>query len=303
MWRALQLAKNGEGHVSPNPRVGAVIVAHGRIIGEGFHRKFGGPHAEVNAINSVKSVDRPLLAEATIYVTLEPCAHYGKTPPCAELIVKTGIPEVIVGALDPNPLVAGKGIKILEGAGIKVETGILAEESRELNRRFFKAHTTSRPWIILKWAQSADGFMAAIDDKGSTQPVKFSNPVSIVWMHKERANVDAITVGKNTLRIDNPRLDTRHWTGKSPIKKLIDSHINCKDFVEELRKEGVTSLMVEGGASLLHSFIKDDLFDEIRIETSPHKLGNGLSSPPLPQNLVLRDYFKCRDNIISIFRR
>lgn len=302
MWRALQLAKYGEGHVSPNPMVGAVITAGGRIIGEGYHRKFGGPHAEVNAIRSVKLNDIPLLKESEIYVTLEPCSHYGKTPPCADLIIKTGIPEVIIGSLDPNPVVAGNGVRRLEDAGVHVISGILEKECRELNRRFFKAHTSARPWIILKWAQSADGYMARKEKNGNLRPVKFSNPLSSVWMHRERAQIDAITVGKNTREIDNPLLNVRFWGGNSPQNIIIDGHIDCRDFVEELRAKGVTSLMVEGGPTLLKSFIQDNLYDEIRIETSPVVLGCGLEAPDLPSGLSLIESWQCRQNNISIFR-
>lgn len=217
MHRALQLASGGEGRTAPNPMVGAVIVAEGRIIGEGFHHTYGGPHAEVNAVNSVSEADRHLLQKATIYVTLEPCSHYGKTPPCAKLIIDSHIPKVVVGAPDPNPLVAGRGIRMLREAGTEVTEGVLLEECLEINRRFMTAQTHGRPWILLKWAQSADGFMAAFNECGDSVPVKLSNPLSSVWMHRERAMVRAIMVGSNTLSIDNPRLDVRLWAGKIPL--------------------------------------------------------------------------------------
>lgn len=303
MRRALQLAANGEGRTSPNPMVGAVIVAHGRIIGEGYHRTYGEAHAEVNAIRSVKEADRKLLGESTIYVTLEPCSHYGKTPPCARLIIETGIPRVVVGCLDPNPLVSGRGIRMLRDAGIEVIENVLEDECRDINVRFMTAQTSGRPWILLKWAQSSDGFMAAYDAEGNPCPVKLSNSLSQVWMHRERARVDAIMVGSNTRRIDNPRLDVRHWGGRSP--KVVDcpEDMDCREFVERLREEGITSLMVEGGPSLLGSFIAAGIYDEIRVETAPVAIGNGLRAPRLPDGLEVKDIENCRGNRIVRFRR
>lgn len=303
MKRALQLAAGGEGRVAPNPMVGAVIVAGDRIIGEGFHRVYGGPHAEVNAIASVRMDDRPLLKESTIYVTLEPCSHYGKTPPCAKLIIDTGIPRVVVGAPDPNPLVAGRGVNMMREAGIDVIEGVLREECNEINRRFMTAHTKGRPWILLKWAQSADGFMASVDDVGRSYPVRFSNPMSLVWMHRERADVESIMVGANTRRIDNPRLDLRHWSGKNPFVVDCEGRVDCLALVKELREKGITSLMVEGGASLLRSFIHAGLYDEIRVERSPLELGRGLPAPAIPGGMRMVENGVCRDNFISIYRR
>lgn len=302
MERALLLARNGEGRVSPNPMVGAVIVYDGKIIGEGYHAFYGGPHAEVNAINSVAEKDRELLRDSTMYVTLEPCSHHGKTPPCADLLVKTGIPRVVVATTDPNPMVAGKGCKILTDAGIEVTIGMLENESRELNRRFFKAHTSSLPWIILKWAQSSDGFIAKTDDKGNLEPVKFSNPLSSVLMHRERANVDAIMVGSNTMAIDNPRLDVRLWGGNSPRRVYPDSGKTLFSQLESLRKDGITSLMVEGGAKLLKSFIEEGLYDEIRVETSPDLIQSGLKAPDIPDNVYPVAQQICRNNIITRYK-
>ena len=301
MKRALLLAGNGKGRVSPNPMVGAVIVHDDRIIGEGFHAFYGGPHAEVNAIDSVKFRDRPLLKDSTMYVSLEPCAHHGKTPPCADLLVRTGIPRVVIATTDPNPLVAGKGIEILKNAGVEVITGILKEESEELNKRFFKAHRSGKPWIILKWAQSADGYICSFDKHGKPMPVSLSSPLSKVWMHRERAFVDAIMVGSNTEKIDNPKLDVREWGGNSPRKIKSDSSMTCHDFVENLRKQGITSLMVEGGAKILESFIREGEFDEIRIEISPVLLQKGIKAPALPDGLILKKETTCRDNKILIF--
>lgn len=302
MQRALQLARGGEGRVAPNPMVGAVVVAGGRIIGEGFHRTFGGPHAEVNAIRSVSTSDRPLLREATIYVTLEPCSHYGKTPPCAGLIIDTGIPRVVVGAPDPNPLVAGRGIRMMREAGIIVEEDCLREECMEINRRFMTAQLNPRPWIQLKWAQSADGFMAALGPDGNPVGVKLSNPLSLVWMHRERAMAEAIAVGANTRRIDNPRLDVRLWAGRNPRKIVAEGHVDCLSLVENLRKEGVTSLMVEGGPALLKSFIEAGLYDEIRVEESSAAVGCGLRAPAIPEGMTTAERTVCRGNVITVFR-
>ena len=283
MERALQLARLGEGLVSPNPMVGAVIVASdGRIIGEGYHHRYGGPHAEVCAVNSVAEADRPLLAESTIYVTLEPCSHYGKTPPCAQLIIDTGIPRVAVGSADPFPEVSGRGIKMLREAGIEVEENVMRKECDELNVRFITAHSKGRPWIQLKWAESADGYMAGIDKEGKPYPVRFSTPVTSVWMHRRRSMVDAIMVGTTTLGTDRPRLDCRHWPGRAP-RRIIPRH-DLEEQMRELYKEGITSLMVEGGPTLLRSFIDAGLYDDVRIEKSDIILGKGLKSPDFRQS-------------------
>ncbi len=282
MHRALQLARLGEGLVSPNPMVGAVIVAEsGRIIGEGYHHRYGGPHAEVCAIGSVSAQDRPLLAESTIYVTLEPCSHYGKTPPCARLIIETGIPRVVVGSADPFPEVSGRGIRMLREAGVEVVEDVLREECDRLNVRFLTAHRLRRPWIQLKWAESADGFMAGIDGEGNPYPVKFSTPVSSVVMHRRRSMVDAIMVGSNTLRIDRPRLDCRLWPGKAP--RRIEAAHDLKALMSRLYSEGITSLMVEGGPTLLQSFIDLGLYDDVRVERSEKILGRGLPKPVFPK--------------------
>ncbi len=296
MERALQLASLGEGLVSPNPMVGAVIVAGDRIIGEGYHHRFGGPHAEVNAINSVEHKDRHLLKNATIYVTLEPCSHYGKTPPCAKLIIDTGIPGVVIGAPDPNPKVNGRGISMMRDAGIKVTEGVMADKCIDLNHRFMTAQLYHRPYIQLKWAATADGFLASPEEMPR---LLISNPLSSVLMHRERAKADAIFVGTNTLITDNPRLDCRLWPGKNPVPLSFDSprlpsdaHIlsrnpilknvdeNFTDFFHRLFKEGINSVMVEGGRSTLQSLIDLDLLDEIRVETSSATLNEILDIPP-----------------------
>ena len=303
MERALQLALNGEGRVSPNPMVGAVIVNRGKIIGEGFHAFYGGPHAEVNAINSVKPEDKHLLKDSTIYVTLEPCAHHGKTPPCANLIVNTGIPNVVIGSLDPNPLVAGKGVKILEDAGINVRRGIKEKECVNLNCRFMKAQICRMPFITLKWAQSADGYLANISDNGQPEAVKFSSPLSSVWMHRERSRHDAIMVGGNTERLDNPQLNVRKWGGNSPQKFIAHFDKNLEKQLMEMRKEGVTSLLVEGGSGLLNSFIENGWWDRIRVETSPIVLGRGLEAPKVPQDARLEESDYCGKNLIQTFKK
>lgn len=303
MRRALQLARGGEGRVAPNPMVGAVVVARDRIIGEGFHRTYGGPHAEVNAIASVTEADLPLLREATVYVTLEPCSHFGKTPPCALLLVEKGVKRVVIGAPDPNPLVAGRGVSMLREAGIEVTEGVLLDECMAINRRFMTFHSLHRPWILLKWAQSADGFMAAIDEAGNPRPVTFSNPLSSVWMHRERAGVQAIMVGSHTILTDHPRLDVRLWAGNNPEKIGCPHGLDLHRLMDDLTRRGITSLMVEGGPTLLASFIREGLYDEIRIETAPAALGKGLRAPLLPPDLESVGNSSCRGNGIAVFRR
>ncbi len=303
MRRALQLAKAGRGHVSPNPMVGAVIVdPAGRIIGEGWHRRFGGPHAEVNAVRSVSEADRMLLGASTIYVTLEPCSHYGKTPPCAKLLVECGIGRVVIAAGDPNPKVSGRGVAMLKQAGIRVDEGLLAQEAWELNRPFMTAHSLHRPFVTLKWAQSADGYMARIVG-GEKAPVRFSTSISSQLVHVRRANHDAIAVGAGTVLADNPRLDVRLIEGRSPIPVIFDRHKlinaeNCgiyskcihitdgrplEDVLGSLYAEkGISSVLVEGGASLLREFVDAGLWDEAYVETSAIVLGDK-GATPAPQ--------------------
>ncbi|MDE7402118.1 MAG: bifunctional diaminohydroxyphosphoribosylaminopyrimidine deaminase/5-amino-6-(5-phosphoribosylamino)uracil reductase RibD [Muribaculaceae bacterium] len=284
MKRALELAAYGAGHVSPNPMVGCVIVsAAGRIIGEGWHRRYGEGHAEVNAMASVRKQDEPLLHQATVYVTLEPCSHYGKTPPCAEMLCRKKVKRVVSGMIDPNPKVAGRGLRMLEDSGIEVESGVLEDECRALNIRFITAQTKRRPWILLKWAEDAYGRLSLPD----TTPLQISTPLSATLMHAQRSCCDAIMVGTNTLLTDNPSLSNRLWPGNSPrpvifkserIENLdlkvmqqnpiiLNPHLpleqNMKLLFEEYR---ITSLMVEGGRRLLDSFICEGLYDSIRIE-------------------------------------
>lgn len=322
MRRALLLAAYGAGRVSPNPMVGAVVVARGRIIGEGWHRRFGEGHAEVNALASVAPADRPLLPEATVYVTLEPCSHYGKTPPCARLLIERGVRRVVTGAGDPNPLVSGRGIRMLREAGIEVTEGVLADECEVINCRFMTSQRLRRPWIQLKWACSADGYMAGIGTDGRPRTEKFSTPLTAVWMHRERAMADAIMVGSRTVEIDNPRLNLRLWPGRDPLKVYFpspriaeDSHIRQAPSLEldrslSLRenmrilfeKHGVGSLMVEGGAALLESFIREGLYDEIRVEKTSRMLGEGLHAPAIPAGLTEVCRTESDGNQITVWR-
>lgn len=221
MRRALQLAANSPFDTHPNPMVGAVIVADGRIIGEGWHRKCGYGHAEVNAIASVTDADKALLSQASMYVTLEPCSHYGKTPPCAKLIIDTGIPRVVIASVDPFEKVAGRGIQMLRDAGIEVVTGMLDQEARLLNRRFFTAHTLRRPFVTLKWAQSADGFLDCVRTPGEPA-FRFSTPLDSTKVHRLRAMHDGIITSASTILADNPRLDCRLWDGPAPAIVIID---------------------------------------------------------------------------------
>lgn len=324
MERALQLARLGEGLVSPNPMVGAVIVsADGRIIGEGYHHRYGGPHAEVCAVNSVKESDRHLLKDSTIYVTLEPCSHYGKTPPCAAMLVEKGVKRVVVGSPDPNPLVSGRGVRMLREAGIEVEEGVLRQECDALNRRFLTSQLERRPWIQLKWAMSADGFMGDLAEDGKPVPHAYSNPLSKVWMHRERSMADAILVGTATLISDHPSLTLRHWPGHNPRKVSFDSARltsetpeTSADFLllppdlplEEsmhrlFEQEGIGSLMVEGGADTLRRFIEAGLYDEIRVETSPTPQHSGIPAPQLPKGLTKISQDIAAGNTIEVWRR
>ena len=321
MRRALQLARQGAGHTSPNPMVGAVIVGpDGTIIGEGWHRKCGEGHAEVNAVASVKDAD--LLHDSTIYVTLEPCSHFGKTPPCASLLIERGIPRVVVGTLDPFVKVAGRGVAMLREAGIEVVVGVLEQECRDLNRRFITAHTSGRPWVQLKWAQTADGYIALPSDAGEN-PLHMSTPVTMRLMHRQRALCDAIVVGAATARIDNPSLTTRQWPGRSPLRVVLSRHLSIPEnlnlltdglptivyngvksetdgaveyvkldttapqsWLTDLYRRGITSVMVEGGTQILQQMIDAGAWNEARIEVSPRTVGQGVSAPVIHGNVT-----------------
>ena len=277
MRRCIQLAKNGQLNAKPNPMVGAVIVsAEGRIIGEGYHVRCGEGHAEVNAFASVRPEDEHLLPAATIYVSLEPCSHYGKTPPCADLIIKKGIHRVVVGCIDPFAEVQGRGIQKLRDAGIEVEVGVLEAECQALNRRFFTYHREQRPYIILKWAQTANGFL---DDH--FKATQISSDFTKMLSHKLRAEEDAILVGRVTDEREHPQLNVRDWYGPDP-KRLIVDHAHPLS-LSSLYAHHIQSLIVEGGTKTLNTFIEKGLWDEIRVETNLCKtVSDGTRAPLIP---------------------
>lgn len=289
MRRCLQLARNGLQNARPNPMVGAVIVSsEGKIIGEGYHVRCGEGHAEVNAFASVKPKDEPRLGGSTIYVSLEPCAHYGRTPPCADLIVSKGVRRCVVGCIDPFAKVRGKGVEKLRKAGIEVTVGVLESECLRLNKRFITYNTHHRPYIILKWCESADGF---IDDH--FKPIMLSTPFTQLLSHKLRAENDAILVGRTTDERDHPQLTTRHWYGRDPMRLTLDSthpFSQTADFtkpiipqlMDYLYDKGVQSLIVEGGAKTLQSFIDAGMYDEMRVEKAEREVGGGTKAPIPP---------------------
>ena len=334
MRRCLQLAEHGLGNVAPNPLVACVITHNDRVIGEGFHREFGKAHAEVNAIESVK--DDSLLSESRLYVNLEPCSHHGKTPPCADLILSKNIPEVVIGQMDPNPDVAGKGVKKLESAGIKVIQGILEKESKFLNRRFNTFHLKDRPYIILKWAESSDGYID-VDRATETREINWiSHPDTQKLSHQWRSQEMAILAGSRTINLDNPSLTTRAYPGKNPIRIVLerineirpdsivlqDEHPTLifnplksdkegeKEWIQtptesslpfvlkELRRRNIQSVIVEGGSSIHAAFIQADLWDEARIVKSKQRLGSGLPAAPLKANFS--ETFEYGEDLIQI---
>ncbi|MEQ8362437.1 MAG: bifunctional diaminohydroxyphosphoribosylaminopyrimidine deaminase/5-amino-6-(5-phosphoribosylamino)uracil reductase RibD [Cyclobacteriaceae bacterium] len=318
MLRAMELAKNGIGHVSPNPLVGCVIVYEGKIIGEGWHGKYGEAHAEVNAVNAV--ADKSILNGAAVYVNLEPCAHTGKTPPCADLLVKHKVKRVVIANVDPNPLVAGKGIAKLKDAGVEVLTGVLEEAGRELNKRFFTFLKHKRPFVILKWAQTSDGFIARenFDSKW------ISNEYSRKLVHKWRTEEDSILVGYNTALYDNPKLTARDWTGRNPVRIVIDPKLNLdprlhlldgtslticyntlrqdnkgnvvyhlldqkhlfQDMLSDLFNRNIQSLLVEGGAQTIKNLLTDNVWDEARVFTSGQRFESGIKAPIINQEAI-----------------
>lgn len=334
MSRAIEIARNGLGTTAPNPMVGALIVHDGKIIGEGFTSPFGGPHAEVNAIGSV--ADKSILKKSTLYVTLEPCSHFGKTPPCADLIIKTGLPTVVIGLRDPHERVAGKGIEKLRQAGVEVITGILEAECRDHHRRFLTLHEKKRPYIVLKWAETADGLIAPHTEERNENPEPFwiSNLYSRQLVHQWRSEEQAILVGTTTILEDNPKLDVRHWTGKNPVRVVLDRSLKigrtadklkvdyhvldgnvptlvltevqeasryregldyrildfsrdiAQNIARMLHEENVLSVLVEGGAQTLRTFIDAGLWDEARIFSGTSTFQKGLRAPTLSGKLI-----------------
>ena len=321
MSRCLQLAQKGIGTTRPNPSVGAVLVVGDKIIGEGFTKPYGQSHAEVNAIESVE--DKELLKEATMYVTLEPCSHYGKTPPCSDLIIKSGIPKVVVGCLDTNSLVSGRGIKRMEDSGCEVTVGLLELECRKQHRRFFTYHEKKRPHIILKWAETADGFIAPLQ-RDNRNPVWITNKASRQLVHQWRAEEHAILVGTNTVVEDNPRLNVRSWEGGNPIRVVIDrtlrvpqesyvydqtihtivitekeqeneinllfekidfSKSTTQQICDVLYKHNIQSVIVEGGTKTLQSFIDEGLWDEARVFVGDVEFEEGIAAPVLTNTI------------------
>ena len=298
MRRCLQLARNGQQNAKPNPMVGAVIVsADGRIIGEGYHVRCGEGHAEVNAFASVRAEDEPLLKEATIYVSLEPCSHYGKTPPCADLIIQKGVRRAVVGCVDPFAEVKGRGIRKLRDAGIEVEVGVLEKECEALNRRFFTFHREHRPYIILKWAQTANGF---IDDH--FKPIQISNDFTKMLSHKLRAEEDAILVGRVTDERDKPQLTVREWSGANPKRLIIDRAHPLN--LESLHAHQIQSLIVEGGAKTLQSFIDKGLWDELRVETNlGMTVTDGTRAPQIPATAEVRETIRDGVNQLVCYQK
>ncbi len=335
MRRCLDLALNGSGTVAPNPMVGCVIVYEGSIIGEGFHQLFGGPHAEVHAIQSVVAGNIDLLQKATLYVNLEPCSHTGKTPPCSRLILDHKIPNMVIGMTDPNPLVAGEGIKQLEEAGCNIKLGIMEKECRELNRRFITYIEKKRPYVILKWAQTIDGKIGLKD-----QTVQISNDYTKTLTHRWRSEEAGIMAGTNTVQADNPRLDARLWNQHHPVRIVIDQHQRLSpalhvfdqristilitgqpkasvagieyvsiDFaadvpgqvLQKLYERQLQSVLIEGGAQLLQSFIDQGYWDEARVFVSPKTLTHGINAPQITEDPT--SISKIDDNALHIYRR
>ena len=322
MQRCIELASKAIGCASPNPMVGSVIVYNKKIIGEGYHEKYGSHHAEVNAINSVK--DKSLLSKSTLYVNLEPCAHFGKTPPCSDLIIQNKIPEVVIGCVDTFSEVSGKGIERMRSVGIDVKVGVLENESRELNKRFFTFHEKKRPYIILKWAESKDGFIAP---KNQTKPFWMTSSESKKLAHKWRAQEDAILVGRITAEKDNPSLTVREVEGSNPIRIIIDKDLKLsadfnlfnndaktivfnqlkseennsnnyikinfnnltKNILQELHKQNIQSIIIEGGTITLQSFIDNNLWDEARIFTTNKTLTEGVKPPAIEGEIISED--------------
>lgn len=336
LGRCFDLARLGAGSVSPNPMVGAILVYEGRIIGEGWHRRYGEAHAEVNALRAVAEADRPLIPQSTLYCSLEPCFHHGKTPPCVDLILEQKIPRVVISNTDPNPLVAGQSIKKLREACVEVTTGVLEAEGRYLNRAFFTWMQEKRPYIALKWAQSSDGFIAR---KGEQTAI--SGPLTRRLVHRWRGESDAILVGTTTALTDNPRLDNRLYFGKSPLRIALDFKSKIPDpafllddslptwiigparesrfhntlffdleaenwipaLLQQLYESKRAILLVEGGANTLQQLLDTGYWDEIRVIRNPVRLGEGVKAPAIPAEALQREAFDLGPDAIRIFSR
>lgn len=315
MRRCLQLAANGLLTTKPNPMVGAVIVAeNGRIIGEGFTSPVGGPHAEVNAFASVKVTDEPLLTGATIYVSLEPCSHWGHTPPCCDLIISRKVRRCVCGCVDPFAKVQGRGIQRMRRAGIEVTVGVLEAECRSMNERFMTFNEDHRPYIILKWAQTTDGFISGKDGT----PLKISTPFTKMLVHKLRTENDAILVGRHTIETDHPQLNVREWSGKDPERIILSKSLSLRPsnnipdgftcfptvdaVLEHLYQEQKQSLIVEGGAQTLSAFLERGLWDEIRVETAPLLADVGVRAPQLPRGVRIEKREGYDGNVIAWFK-
>jgi len=324
MNRCIELARLGAGSTAPNPMVGSVIVFKGKIIGEGYHKKFGAPHAEVNAIKSV--ANKELLKESTIYVTLEPCAHFGLTPPCSDLIIENKFSKVVIGTIDPFAKVAGKGIDKLKSAGIDIELGVLENECRQLNKRFFTFHEKKRPYIILKWAQTLDGFIDIERSENEFgEPIWITESLALRLVHKIRSEEDAILVGRKTAEKDNPSLTVRHWVGKNPTRLVIDNQLQLsknlnlfhpavktivfnsrKDesdgtlsfvkidlntdmvqkVIDHLYKLNIQSVIVEGGKQLLESFMEKRIWDEAQVYIGNKFFQKGIRAPAISGKII-----------------
>jgi diaminohydroxyphosphoribosylaminopyrimidine deaminase/5-amino-6-(5-phosphoribosylamino)uracil reductase len=335
MQRALQLAALGREWVSPNPMVGCVIVHNDLIIGEGFHQKYGDAHAEVNAFNTV--INKDLLSESTVYVTLEPCSHFGKTPPCADLLIRHKVKKVVICNTDPFPQVSGTGIKKLQAAGIEVITGVLDKAGEELNKRFFKAHQTGLPYVVIKWAETSDGFVAQKDGNS----LAISNATTNITVHRWRAEEAGILVGTNTVLTDNPQLNARNWPeANNPLRIVIDKNLRIKgdfnifdrkqktliynlhknqidenlEFIQlnsdanflknmlsDLKRRGINSVLVEGGPQLIQSFFEEQYYDEIRVIKSDMVLKEGINAPKVPSGIPLVKKYSILNDQIFIF--
>ena len=304
MLRCIQLARQGEQTAPPNPMVGAVIVHNNRIIGEGYHVRCGEAHAEVNAVRSVRPEDRPLLKESTIYVSLEPCAHYGKTPPCAELIIREGIPRVVVGCVDPFAKVKGKGIQMLRDAGCEVIVGVCETECQALNKHFFTFHTHKRPFITLKWARTADGHIDACRKDATQSPFRISTPETQLRAHRLRTTHQAILVGHRTLLLDRPSLTPRAWDGPAPVRLVLgaitaselpegfEAFADIDTLLTALHQRNIQALLVEGGRQVLQSFIDRGLWDEAWEEIGTDSLSaEGIHAPTITHATVTTEDF------------